>query len=105
MQKLIFVVDDTDAILTMSSAEKMFSLLSKKRPDMILLDIEMPEVSGFDAIARLKESPEWQDIPVLFLTGYVDDAVMSKGLGLGARDIIRKSDINSSLLNHVKEHI
>ena len=119
MQNLIFTVDDTDAILvlvasvledeyrilTMSSAEKMFSLLTKKTPDMILLDIEMPDMNGYEAIVKLKENPDWQNIPVIFLTGYIDDTVLSRGKELGALDIVNKSDIKSSLLNCVKMYM
>jgi len=117
MDKLIFLVDDTDSILTlaasvldndyrvltMSSAEKMFSLLSKKRPDLILLDVEMPEMNGFEAIAELKKNTNLSDIPVVFLTGYIDDEVRSRCEELGALDIIDKAEITSALLSRIKE--
>jgi DNA-binding response OmpR family regulator len=119
MQKLIFIVDDNDAnltmaalvleaeyrVLTMPSAVKMLSLLEKKRPDMILLDIEMPDMNGLDAIAELKKRSEWQNIPVLFLTGWDDDAVMSNALQLGALDFIHKPILPSVLLNRVKNYL
>jgi putative two-component system response regulator len=118
MQKLIFIVDDNDANLTMAamvleaeykvltipSAVKMLSLLEKKIPDMILLDIEMPEMNGLDAIVELKKRSEWKDIPVLFLTGWNDDAVMSNALQLGALDFIHKPILSSILLNRVKNY-
>jgi putative two-component system response regulator len=81
MQKIVFVVDDYDAnlimaatilegeyqVLTMPSAEKMFFLMDKKRPSLILLDIEMPEMDGYGAIRKLKADPRTADIPVIFL--------------------------------------
>ncbi|MCL2006034.1 MAG: response regulator [Planctomycetaceae bacterium] len=119
MQKLIFVVDDNDAnltmaalvleaeyrVLTMPSAVKMLSLLEKKQPDMILLDIEMPDMTGFEAIAQLKERPEWQNIPVMFLTGRNEDSVMSEGLQLGALDFIHKPILPNALKNRVKNYL
>ena len=119
MDKMIFIVDDTDSILTiaasvleddyrvltMSSADKMFSLLQKKRPDLILLDVEMPEMNGFEAIAKLKENPDQQDIPVLFLTGYIDEEIKARIHELGALGVIDKTEINTALLSRVRESI
>jgi signal transduction histidine kinase len=98
---MIFIVDDNISnlmkaasilesdyqVITMSSAAKMFSMLERKHPELILLDIEMPEMNGFEAIVKLKEHPEWRDIPVIFLTGRIDE---EKGLSLGAVDYITK---------------
>jgi len=117
--QMVFIVDDNDSnltkaasaletdyrVLTMPSAEKMFTILGKKRPDLILLDVEMPEMNGLEAIAKLKENPEWKDIPVLFLTGWIDDALRSKALELGALDVIPKPIVTEILLGHVKNHI
>jgi len=119
MDKLIFIVDDTDSILafaaslleddylvlTMPGAEKMFTLLTKKRPDLILLDIEMPDMDGFEAIAALKENNAWCDIPVVFITGFIDEAVKERCTKAGALAVIGKSDIETTLLSNVKELI
>ena len=119
MQKLIFIVDDNSVILTMaatalqdefkvltmSSAQKMFSIFEKKKPDFILLDIEMPETSGFEVIAKLKKNPQWQDIPVLFLTGWNDEKILDAAKEAGAVDVIQKPFTPSILLDSVKKHI
>jgi len=117
MEKLIFIVDDTFSILTMAaneleddyrvmtmaSAEKMFSMLLKMRPDLILLDIEMPDITGFEALAKLKENPEWSDIRVVFLTGFIDDSVLARVSESGALGVMDKSEISTALLSRVKE--
>jgi len=117
MEKMIFLVDDTDSVLTlassvldedfrvltMMSAEKMFSMLAKKTPDLIILDIEMPEISGFDAAYKVRENPDWQDIPIIFLTGYIDDTVLTKATSLKVFYVIDKTEITSSLLGIVQE--
>ncbi|MCL2102390.1 MAG: response regulator [Fibromonadales bacterium] len=119
MQKLIFIVDDNDAnltiaasvletkyqVLTMPSAEKMFLLLQKKRPDMILLDIEMLGMNGFEAMKLLKANNLYAQIPVIFLTGLVDVSNEAYGIELGAVDFIMKPFSAPVLLNRIKNHL
>ena len=119
MNKLIFIIDDNDAnltvaasalendyrVLTMPSAEKMFSLLEKKQPDLILLDIEMPEMTGLQAIVILKENEQFRDIPVLFLTGWTDDKLLAEAKELGALEVISKPIVKSVLIDTVKKYI
>jgi putative two-component system response regulator len=114
--KTIFVVDDSDTnlsmaemaledwyiVMTMPSAAKMFLLLEKKVPDLILLDIEMPEMDGFQAIKKLKSIDLWSDIPVMFLTGRIDTDVEAHGFELGAIDFITKPFFPPVLLHRIK---
>lgn len=67
-----------------------FEAAEKHIPDLILLDVIMPEVSGFDIIVKLKESEKTSHIPVIFLTGLSNAADEEKGLSLGAVDYIPK---------------
>jgi putative two-component system response regulator len=117
--KTIFVIDDSDTnlsmaesvledqyrVMTMPSAKKMFSLLDKASPDLILLDIEMPEMDGFQALSKLKNSTAWSEIPVMFLTGRNDVSVEAKGLEMGAVDFITKPFSAPVLLNRIKTHL
>ena len=117
--KTIFVVDDNDTNLTMAkealvehyrvmtipSAAKMFALLEKITPDLILLDIEMPEVDGFEALTLLKNNSEHMDIPVIFLTGMNDAAVEVLGFQLGVIDFITKPFSEPVLVNRIKTHL
>jgi len=116
--KTIFVVDDIDTnlamaeealedhynVMTMPSAGKMFLLLEKMTPELILLDIEMPDMNGFEALEKLKNG-KWSDIPVLFLTGTVNASIEEQSSKLGAVGIIEKPFSSSALLAHVKRHI
>jgi CheY-like chemotaxis protein/HPt (histidine-containing phosphotransfer) domain-containing protein len=118
MNKLVFAVDDNDSnltvaalaleknykVLTIPSALKMFSVLEKRQPNLILLDIEMPEMSGFEAYEKLKENPQWKDIPVVFLTGHEDESILSKARETGAADVIQKPIVASALLDCVNKH-
>jgi len=119
MMKTIFVVDDSDTnlmtaeesledhyqVMTIPSAVKMFAFLEKITPDMILLDIEMPEMNGFEALQRLKSQQSYADIPVIFLTGYLDDAIEARSRELGAADIITKPFSASVLLERIETHL
>jgi len=115
----IFIVDDSDTnlataeealedyynVMTMPSAVKMFALLEKIAPNLILLDIEMPEMDGFEALEKLKNSVSWANIPVIFLTGTVDAAIEKRGLSMGAVDIISKPFSIPTMLEKIKAHV
>jgi len=117
--KTVFVVDDNPVnlatakqalsseyrVLTVPSAEKMFSLFSKIMPDLILLDIEMPEIDGFTAIAKLMSNEITARIPVMFLTASRDTEVEAKGLALGAVDFVSKPFSAPVLLNRIANHL
>jgi len=76
--------------------------MKKTRPDMILLDIEMPGMSGFDVIKELKAAPETKDIPVIFLTGETDPVNEVMGRSLGAVDYILKPYNPQHLLGKIE---
>ena len=114
--KTIFVVDDSDTnlamaeealednfnVLTIPSAEKMFTLLEKIKPDLILLDIEMPEMNGFEALEKLKVSGgSSADIPVIFLTGTINASIEQKCSEFGAVGVISKPFSQSILIERI----
>ena len=119
MQKTIFVVDDVDTnlsaakealkeyyrVMTLPSAAKMFSLIEKIMPDLILLDIEMPEIDGFEALRQLKSNAAQADIPVIFLTSMTDSEVEVRGFQLGVIDFITKPFSAPVLQNRIKTHL
>ena len=98
-------LDDTYEIFATQSTERMFKLLDKITPDLILLDIEMPEMDGFEALKILKEDEKYRSIPVIFLTGKHDSASELRGFELGAVDFINKPFSALVLLRRIKLHI
>jgi two-component system, cell cycle response regulator len=78
------------------------SLCRQRQPDVVLLDVEMPEMSGWDVLAAMKADPDLGDIPVVFLTGRSDTADMVDGLRLGAHDYLRKPCPPAELLARVQ---
>jgi len=81
------------------SGELALQICAKERPDLILLDVEMPDMDGYETIARLKEDPELRHIPVIFLTGNHDTATEVRCLESGAMDFITKP-ANAGILRH-----
>jgi diguanylate cyclase (GGDEF)-like protein len=80
---------DHDVCMATSGAQAL-AVCSSQQPDLILLDIEMPAMDGFEVCRRLKADPSTRDIPVIFVTAHVDDATQVFGLELGAVDFISK---------------
>ena len=104
-KKLILVVDDAPANLQIvrsilkddfmirvatSGAKALDLAKAKPQPDLILLDVEMPEMDGYEVCCILKATPEAKDIPVIFLTGKTETDDETKGFEVGAVDYIHK---------------
>jgi len=112
----IFVVDDNNVnlvtadenlsqwynVFTLASAATMFDLLDNVMPDLILLDIMMPEIDGFEALKRLKADERYSGIPVIFLTSKNDESVTALGFKMGVIDFIFKPFSGQALLNRIK---
>jgi putative two-component system response regulator len=117
--KTIFIVDDSNVnllsadealspnyrVFPLPSAASMFELLENVRPDMILLDIMMPEMDGFEALKLLKSDVRLKEIPVIFLTGRNDTATEALGFEMGAVDFIAKPFSGTVLQNRIKTHL
>jgi len=74
-------------------------------PDLILLDVHMPDINGFDILEKLKAEPRYKDVPVVFLTGDEDVKTETAGLNAGAADFIRKPFSAEVLLKRVNNII
>ena len=72
--------------------EKAIELARSEKPDIILLDLMLPGVSGYDILAQLKKDPELMRIPVIILSNLGQQEDMDKGLQLGAADFMIKSN-------------
>ena len=84
------LLKDYYKIYAVWSAEELFTCINDIMPDLILLDVVMPGMDGFDAIKMLKADERFKDIPVIFLTSDSDEDSELKGLNLGAVDYITK---------------
>ena len=87
------------------SAAKLFKTLENITPDLILLDIRMPEMNGYEAIKKLKADPRYAGIPVIFLTALDDEESEVEGFDLGAADYITKPFSASLLLRRIAKEL
>jgi len=92
-------------IVTVPSGEKLFKLLGNISPSLILLDVEMQDMNGYQVIKKLKEDKQTADIPVIFLTARIDPKSEIEGLDLGAVDYITKPFSRELLIKRIDLHI
>jgi CheY-like chemotaxis protein len=117
-KKKILVIDDssTNVILletifsmkgyviqTAISAKEAFSIIKRGMPAIILLDLNMPEISGFDFLEQIKKNEDTRSIPVLIVSAIVDNSSYEKAISLGAVGYINKPVDIPALLNKVSE--
>ena len=88
------------------SGDQAFQVLDEGvLPDVILLDVHMPDVSGFDILKRLRVEKNTRNVPVVFLTGDEDVKTESLGLSEGAADFIRKPFASEVLIKIGRAHV
>ena len=117
--KTVFIVDDSDTnrmaaktaldeiykTYAIPSAQRMFKLLDKITPDIILLDIRMPEMDGFEALEVLKQNENSKNIPVIFLTAKNDPETEQLSHRAGASDFIIKPFFAPDLIERIEKHL
>lgn len=74
------------------------ALAKYQQPDLIIMDIQMPELNGLEACCRLKEAEETRDIPIVLLTGHIEADYVAAGLEAGAVDFIPKDAFSTQVL-------
>jgi DNA-binding response OmpR family regulator len=118
MAKKILIVDDEPSIivalqflmeqngyetLVAFSGEEAMEAVASHRPDLILLDIMLPVVDGFEVCQRVRENPDWRDIRIVLVSAMGSEANVTKGLDLGADAYVTKPFSNAQLIAQVKE--
>ncbi len=116
---VVMVVDDNETNLGLlanalkddfklqmvSNGKTALKLIDEKHPDLILLDIMMPEMDGYEVCRILKSTPVARDIPIIFLTSLTGEDAESKGLELGAADYVIKPFFPELLKRRIKNQI
>jgi len=83
--------------------EEAYAALASFRPDLILLDVMMPRMSGYDLCQKLRENPAWQDVRVIMLSAKGRDVEVTKGMAVGADAYVTKPFSTKDLLARVRE--
>jgi putative two-component system response regulator len=100
------LLKDNYKVKVATNGEKALQIAgSAAKPDLILLDVVMPGMDGYEVCKRLKATPDTQNIPVIFLTGNVDTHNEQRGLQLGAVDYLTKPVVSSIVLARVDTHL
>ncbi|MDR3090295.1 MAG: response regulator [Desulfobulbaceae bacterium] len=92
-------------VYPLPSATKLFEILRHVTPDMILLDIEMPDMNGHEVIRRLRANKRFNDVPVIFVSAFCDENSELEGLNLGAIDYVPKPFSAPLLLKRIENHL
>jgi two-component system chemotaxis sensor kinase CheA len=117
--KTILIADDEDFIrrhIARSLTKRGMNVLEagtghevldqiREKPDIILLDVKMPDMDGFETTVSIRENPEFSDIPLILITARAQDNDRDKGLSLGATDYLLKPITFEQILEKIKEHI
>jgi len=116
--KTILIVDDTIAnldilvelldeydVVDATNAKDALEIANEEHIDLILLDIMMPEMDGYEMCKRLKAEDKTKDIPVIFITAKTDEDSITKAYDIGGTDYIRKPFLPKELLSRVKKEL
>ncbi len=105
LYKLKLTLDDYE-VLTATSGQEGLDLAFEQAPELIFLDIKMPEMDGFEVLKRLRENAKTKDVPVVILSNFDEQELIEKGLTLGANEYLIKSQFTpEDISNKVKDWI
>ena len=105
IQALYRIFAPDHRVLMATSGAKALALCKEDPPDLVLLDVEMPELDGYEVCARLKADEATRNIPVIFVTSHTDADEETRGLELGATDFIAKPVNPAVVRARVKTHL
>lgn len=89
-------------VTTAEDGESALKQIDANRPDLLLLDISLPGISGFDVLGQLRATPATRDLPIIMLTAHGREIEREKGMALGADDYITKPFSTRALVEKVK---
>lgn len=101
----VLLTNEKFAIATASNGRQALEQVEKENPDLVLLDVMMPDMSGFEVAQHLKSNPNTADIPIIFLTALNSTADIVKGFQVGANDFISRPFNKEELIIRVTHQI
>jgi signal transduction histidine kinase len=116
----ILLVDDTEANLRVlgpllraegwavaaaTRGQQALNIIAQRRPDLVLLDVMMPEMDGFEVCRRLRADPALRDLPVLFITALTEEENIIRGFREGGHDYIAKPFRQAELVARIRTHL
>lgn len=116
IQATVMIVDDDPAILkalqallmpwglhvcTCDRPLKCLEVLASRKPDLLVLDVEMPEMSGIELCQKVRNQPQGSDVPILFLTAHTDAKTLDQVFSVGADDFVSKPIVGPELVSRI----
>jgi DNA-binding response OmpR family regulator len=92
-------------IRTLSNPQEFWETLESVSPDLLILDLEMPNINGINLCKVVRNDPNWYDLPILFISAYINQANITRIVNAGADDFLSKSDLNLELQPRVFSHL
>jgi len=89
-------------VITASDGEEAVAIARRERPDLVLLDVHMPKLTGYEVCRALKADPDLRSAPVAFLSAKGQEAEIQEGLDIGAAEYILKPFAPSALVDRVR---
>jgi DNA-binding response OmpR family regulator len=89
-------------VVAASNGEDAVRTASRERPDLVLMDVRMPRMTGYDACRMMKANPDLRDVPVVFLSAKGQDSEIQSGLEAGAEEYLLKPFSPAELTNRVR---
>ena len=87
------------------NGQEALDAVARKRPDLILMDIQLPVMDGYEATRRIKANPDWQSIPVIVVTSYALSGDAEKARAAGCDDYVTKPYSPRQLLAKIREYL
>ena len=118
-QKVLIVDDEANIVISLEflmeqagyavaiarNGDEALTKLADFHPDLVLLDVMLPGVNGFDLCQRIRQTPQWQGMKIIMLTAKGRDVEITKGLALGANAYITKPFSTKTLLAEVQQQL
>ncbi len=102
---ILAIIGELDDVAVALDGEEALVIIEEDNPNVVLLDIVMPGIDGFEVCRRIKADPDTRDIPVIFLSGNGSDEEQARGKELGAVGFLVKPIDPEALLSKVKSYI
>jgi putative two-component system response regulator len=97
------LLKDEYSVIPCISAKQALEIMDKRKPDLILVDINMPEMDGFDFIRRIKSDERFSDVHVMMITAEITSQIESKGYELGAENFVLKPFSQPVMIRKITE--
>ena len=105
LKQISVLLEGNYEIFLAKSGPMALKIGAQEKPDLILLDVEMPEMDGYQTFTKFKEEAWFGNIPVIFITGNKDEETKSKCVSSGAKDLLCKPVSRDSLRNCVELYL